>query len=230
MLVDMNQFKISRLSDADRLPADQTALIIVDMINRFCDLDWWAKGSTGLKDAEGQHVRRAFFEKELAEIIPRIGVVLEVFRNSGGTVVHIETARHTTDGRDLVAYMHDRDYGLAGSKPMSVIEELAPIEGEIVIRKPASSSFTGTGLDFLLRNAGIKHVVLCGQFGDACVFYTLIQSREFGYRNAWVEDGVLYQSQGMKDIMPCLIGSRWADLVRADQLSGILGRHDSATG
>ncbi len=222
MLVDMDQFEVSRLSEADRLPTDKTALIIVDMINRFCDLDWWAQGNTGLKDAEGQQVRRAFFETELAEIIPRIRVVLKAFREVGGTVVHIETARHTTDGRDLVAYMQDRDYGLIGSEPMSVIDELAPIEGEIMIRKPASSSFTGTGLDFLLRNAGIEQVVLCGQFGDACVFYTLIQSREFGYGNSWVEDAVLYQSQGMKDVMPRLIGSRWANLVRAEQLSVIL--------
>ena len=191
----MASFTVSRLTEADRLPADRTALIIVDMINRFCDLDWWVAGSTGLKGTEALEVRRAFFEKELAGIIPKIGQVLEAFRQAGGTVVHIETARRTRDGRDLVPYMRGRDYDLAGSAAMSVIDELAPVEGEIVIQKPASSSFTGTGLDFLLRNAGIEHVALCGQFGDACVFYTLIQSREFGYRNAWVEDAILYQSQ-----------------------------------
>lgn len=221
MLVDLDQFTVSRLSEADRLPPDRTALIIVDMMNRFCDPDWWVTGQTGLR-AEALEERRAFFEKELAEIIPRIRRVLDVFREAGGTVVFMEMARRTKDGRDMVPYMKGRDYDMAGSKPMSVIDELAPVEGEMVIQKPTSSSFTGTGLDFMLRNAGIEHVVLCGQFGDACVFYTLIQSREYGYKNSWVEDAVLYQTQGTKDIMPCLIGSRWADLVKAEQLSAIL--------
>ena len=47
----------------------------------------------------------------------------------------------------------------------------------------APGAFTGTGLDFMLRNADITDVLLTGTWGSACVFYTLIQSREFGFRN-----------------------------------------------
>jgi len=65
--------------------------------------------------------------------------------------------------------------------------------------------------------------VLCGQFGNGCVFYTLIESREYGYQNYWVEDAILYQGQPFQDLMPPLIGSRWARLATARQIAAGFG-------
>ena len=42
MLIETDQFVTSRLPDSDRLPADKTALIIIDMNNHFCDAQAWA--------------------------------------------------------------------------------------------------------------------------------------------------------------------------------------------
>ena len=39
MLIDTAQFKTKDLADDAVLPPDKTALIIVDMMRRFCDLD-----------------------------------------------------------------------------------------------------------------------------------------------------------------------------------------------
>ena len=213
MIIDTDSFTVKRLGKGEGLDPAHAALVIVDMMNRFCDAEWLAGGDAA---------RERWFRQELDRVIPNVLTALEVFRRHGGLVVHVVNAKWTEEGREAVPYQRGRDYGQFDSEAMSVIEPLAPRPGEILIRKVTSSAFTGTGLDFLLRNAGIERVVLSGQFGNACVFYSLIQSREFGYKNSWVEDSVLYQTQGTKDIMPCLIGSRWADLVRAEQLSAIL--------
>ena len=169
MLIDMDQFKVRRIEPGCELNARQTALVIVDMMERFCEATWLAQGN-----AE----RLRFYEREFDRIIPVIGTTLEAFRSADALVVHVVNARWTHDGRDVVPYQRDRDYDLFDSAAMSVIEPLAPRSGEVVVRKVASSAFTGTGLEFILRNAEIRNLAICGQYGDACCFYTLIQSRE----------------------------------------------------
>ena len=82
---------------------------------------------------------------------------------------------------------------------------------------------TGVIKGFLSIIGIIVGVVLAGQFGDACVFYTLIQSREYGFKNYWVEDAILYQTRSLKNVMPPLIGSRWAKLTNARQLDSVFG-------
>lgn len=167
MIIDTDSFAVRRLGE-QRLDPSRTALVIVDMMNRFCDAEWLSGGDES---------RARYFERELKRITPNIQQVLKAFRESGGLVVHVVCARWTEDARESVPYQRGRDYGMFDSEAMSVIDALAPVSGEILIRKVCSSAFTGTGLDYMLKNAGIEHVVLSGQYGNACVFYSLIQSR-----------------------------------------------------
>ena len=214
MLIDTDHFVTKRIDLQNPLTPEKTALIIIDMMNRFCDTGWLARGN----EAQAQ-----WFEGELENIVPTLQLTLEAFRASNAMVVHVVNARWTHSGREVVPYQRGRDYDLFDTEAMSVIESLAPRPGEIVIRKVASSAFTGTGLEFLLRNAGIENIVLGGQYGSACVFYSLIQSRELGFNNYWLEDGILYTSQTYKHLFSALIGSQWAGLASAEEIVRALG-------
>ncbi len=213
MIIDTDSFTVKRLGKGEGLDPAHAALVIVDMMNRFCDAEWLAGGDAA---------RERWFRQELDRVIPNVLTALEVFRRHGGLVVHVVNAKWTEEGREAVPYQRGRDYGQFDSEAMSVIEPLAPRPGEILIRKVTSSAFTGTGLDFLLRNAGIERVVLSGQFGNACVFYSLIQSREFGFDNVWLEDGLLYSTADDAGLFPALVGSRWAKLASAAEVSAAL--------
>ena len=213
-LIDTNSLTPKRISPGEVLTPSRSALIIVDMMNRFCDPEW---------QSDNDPKRAAWLNVELRDAIPGIRKALDGFRKANGLVVHVVNARWTTDGREVVRYQRGRDYELFDSEAMSVIDELAPIPGEVIVRKVASSAFTGTGLDFLLNNAGIENVVLCGQWGNACVFYSLIQSREFGFNNYWLEDGILYSSETFKQLFPALVGSSWARLAVAEETQRALG-------
>ena len=192
----------------------RSALVIIDMINRFCDPGWLSPNDPK---------REAWLQSELEGVIGGVRKALEGFRKTNGLVIHVVNARWTLDGRDVVPYQRGRDYELFDTHAMSAIDELAPIAGEVTVRKVASSAFTGTGLDFLLNNAGIQNVVLCGLSGNACVFYSLIQSREYGFNNYWLEDGVLYSSETNKQLFSALVGSRWAKLATAGDTLRALG-------
>jgi nicotinamidase-related amidase len=203
MIIDTDQIPVNRLSQEERSRADETALIIVDMMNRFCDPVWLSQGDKELE---------VWYTQELKAMIPNVERLLDGFRRFGALVVHVVTGKWTVEGRELVPYMKGRDYDLFDTPATSVIDSLEPLPGEIIIRKSTSSAFTGTGLDYLLRNAGINNLALCGQFGSACVFYTLIQSREFGFKNYWIEDALLYGSQTTQALIHPLVGSHWATL------------------
>ena len=221
MLIETDQFVTSHLPDAERLPADKTALLIIDMNNHFCDAQAWAGDDMqfNLPEPYGPEQRVKYFSQELERVIPNIQTALSTFRSAGALIVHVTMGKWTADARDMVQYMHGRNYDYFDSPATSIIEPLQPVAGEIQIRKPTSSAFTGTGLEYMLRNAGIEHVVLCGQLGNGCVLYTLIQSREFGFQNYWVNDAILYQGEPFADMLPPLIGSRWAKLAETRQLA-----------
>ncbi len=214
MLVNTDQFVTKRMDRGEVLAPETTALVIVDMMNLFCDAKWLSGGNME---------KEKWFVAELGTIIPNIQMVLEAFRKVDALVIHVVNAKWTRDGREVVPYQRGRDYDLFDTPKMSVIEPLMPRPGEIVIRKVASSAFTGTGLEFLLRNAEVTDVVLCGQYGDGCVFYTLIQSREFGFTNYWLEDAILYSSEIDKVLFTPLVGMKWARLARVKDTATALG-------
>ena len=107
---------------------------------------------------------------------------------------------------------------------MSVIPELTPVPGEIVIRKVASSAFMGTGLDYMLRNAAIEHVAIAGQYGNACCFYSLIHSRETGFDNVWLEDGLIYGTETYKHLFQAIVGANWARLATCGEVARAVAR------
>lgn len=209
MIINTDDFVVNRIDPGKDFPAEKTALILVDMMRKFCDPCWLANGDLGLEN---------WFAAELSAIIPSLQKVLTAFRSAGSLVVHVHNAKWTHEAREVVPYQRGRDYDLFGSPAMSSEQSLAPHAGEIVIHKVASSAFTGTSLDFVLRNAGIRNVVLTGQYGNACVFYTLIQSRELGFSNYWLEDALLYSSAKYKALFPGLVGAHWAKLATADEI------------
>jgi nicotinamidase-related amidase len=206
MIIDTDDFHMKTIQVGARLDASKSALVIIDMMNRFCDAKWLANGDEN---------KEQWFEDGLDKIIPNLQLVLEDFRACGGLVVHVVNAKWTESGRDVVPYQRGRDYELFDSQPMSVIKPLAPKQGEVVIRKVASSAFTGTGLEFILRNAGIESVILGGQYGGACVLYSLIQSRELGFENYWMGDAILYGSEKNQGMIQSLVGSQWATMASA---------------
>ena len=208
MIIDTDLIATARIGETDILSPENTALVIVDMMTLFCDPAYLAGGSDPRFRSPDTKRREEWFRIQFDSVIPRIKTVLEAFRAAGALVVHAVNARWTRDGREAVLYQRGRSYDYFDTPAMSVTDALAPQSGEVTIRKVTSSAFTGTGLDFLLRNASIENLVLCGQYGNACVFYTAIQGRELGFRNYWLEDGITYVTETHKQLFTALVGAR----------------------
>jgi nicotinamidase-related amidase len=184
---------VSRRIDARPFPLDldlaSTALVIIDMQRDFLE-------PGGFGEALGNDVSL------LRSTIAPTRLVLDAARAAGLLVVHTREG-HRPDLTDCppaklsrggVTFIGtDGPMGrilVRGEAGHDIIPELAPAAGEPVIDKPGKGSFHATDLDSILRNRGIRTLVVCGVTTEVCVHTTVREANDRGYECVVLADCV----------------------------------------
>lgn len=130
--------------------------------------------------------------------------LLSCFRDAGFPIYHTREG-HRPDLSDLPSRELYRsrnnasglgigDHGplgrllVRGEPGHDTIPELYPRAGEQIIDKPGKGAFANTDFDLLLRNRGIKNLVICGVTTDVCVHTTMREANDRGYDCVLVQD------------------------------------------
>jgi nicotinamidase-related amidase len=71
-----------------------------------------------------------------------------------------------------------------------IIDELAPIPGELVVDKPGKGAFYATGLGETLTAAGVTSLVVTGVTTEVCVHTTVREANDRGYECLVLDDCV----------------------------------------
>ncbi|MGY9011877.1 MAG: isochorismatase family cysteine hydrolase [Rhodobacterales bacterium] len=74
------------------------------------------------------------------------------------------------------------------------MDQITPQEDEIVIPKGSSSVFISTNIDYVLRNLGVKQLVISGLITDQCVKSTIRDACDLRYLVTQVSDARLTYS------------------------------------
>ena len=81
-----------------------------------------------------------------------------------------------------------------GSWDGKVIDALSPDEDEIILPKTSSSVFVSTHIDYILRNLGVKQLIVSGLITDQCVESAIRDACDLGYLVTQVSDACLTYS------------------------------------
>lgn len=173
---------------AFEFPVDGLALVVIDMQRDFVE-------PGGFGESLGNDVSR------LGAIVPSIAALLAAFRDRGLPVIHTKEC-HRPDLSDCPPAKRLRgdpplkigDAGpmgrllIAGEPGSEIIAPLAPLPGEVVIEKPGKGAFYATGLQEVLADKGLSHLIFTGVTTEVCVQTTMREANDRGYECLLVED------------------------------------------
>ena len=140
--------------------------------------------------------RYGWFFQELGDrVIPNMIRLQTACRKAGVEVMYTTIESLTKDGRD-----RSLDYKITGfnvpkgSWDGKVIDQLTPGEDEIHFPKSSSSVFISTHIDYVLRNLGVRQLVISGLITDQCVESAIRDACDLGYLVTQVTDACLTYS------------------------------------
>lgn len=109
-------------------------------------------------------------------LLRRIGALLERARAAGAPVVYTQ--------HDRASY----EPMMPGSPGWHISKEIAPEEGDLVVRKRSTDPFWGTDLEAELRSRGVGRVVVTGVATEYCVDATSRAALSLGFGVTLVAD------------------------------------------
>lgn len=176
----------------------QSALLFIDVQNFSARRD--GAEFKDMPEAELNAKYGWFFDQLESRVIPNMQRIQAACRAAGVEVLYTTIESLTKDGRD-----RSLDYKITGfnvpkgSWDGKVIDEIAPGDDEIVFPKSSSSVFVSTHIDYVLRNLGVRQVVMSGLITDQCVESAIRDACDLGYLVTQVTDACLTYSQERHD-------------------------------
>lgn len=162
--------------------------------------------------------RDYYFNQLKTTVLPNVKRLQGAFRDCQLEVMHTRIQSLTQDGRDRSSG-HKRLNLLAapGSKEAEFIEEIAPVDDEVVVNKTASGVFSSTNFNYVLNNMGVNALFVCGVYTNECVETTVRAASDLGYFVTMVEDACATVTPSLHQASIATLKDRYARVVTTDE-------------
>lgn len=159
---------------------DHAALLFVDVQNYTARPDG---GEYANMDPAQRDARYGWFFRTMREAaVPNMQFLQAACRNARIEVLYTVIEALTRDGRDLsLDYRISGLFVPRGSWDAQVLADIAPAEDEIVLPKTSSSVFISTNIDYVLRNLGVRSLIIAGMLTDQCIDSAVRDACDLGY-------------------------------------------------
>ena len=163
---------------------DSTVLLVIDM-----QRDFLLPGGFG--ESLGNDV------SQLSRTIEPLSALMAAWRAAGLPIVHTREG-HLPDLSDCPPAKLARGgigeqgaFGrilVRGEYGHDIVDELAPLDGEIVVDKPGKGAFYATELSDILDKFGARRLIVTGVTTEVCVHTTVREANDRGYECLLLSD------------------------------------------
>ena len=163
-----------------------TALVVVCMQKMFAHPD---HGLVITGREKGLHEAMDYYSDRLPTVISNIQRLLDACRDKGYEIVHVAVESMTNDGRDKCNYHKDRSGYTKGDIGNEFIDEMQPLEDELIFKKTSCSVFNSSNMRQVMYNIGIENLITVGCVTSGSVGHAVMDGADLGFNMVLVEDG-----------------------------------------
>ena len=129
-------------------------------------------------------------------VLPNGKKIIDKCRQNKVEVIYTVIESYTKDGRDRgIDYKISGIFCAKNSKEAEVLDEIKPLDNEIVIPKTSSSVFNSTNIEYVLRNLSIQYLMIFGIVTDQCVETAVRDGCDKGFLITLIEDACATHTQ-----------------------------------
>lgn len=167
----------------------KTALLLIDM-QRLVSSSALLEESlnAGLPESEVREALREY-DPRVKKVVRNGRRILTACRRKGYDIMHIKLGAQTSKPKHTAKINRKAKFIVPmNSERGQFLEGLEPAEEELVFPKTNGGAFTGTNIDFVLRNMDIESIIVIGFLTDQCVLATTIHGGDLGYDVLLIND------------------------------------------
>lgn len=210
------------------LPA---ALVVIDL--QPCSVDP-RFGLAKALETGSPGFTRYLVERMRESVAPAVNRLLAAFRDAGQPVFFTAFASAAGDGRDVItASIRKRDaerFARTGSRVVlprndpatDILTELDRRPEDQILVKQSMDAFPTTELGRELERRGVRTVVVCGVYTDACVESTSRSAAERGYPVFVVEDACAAWDPAFHSGSLGALGRYFARIISSSEMTSLL--------
>ena len=153
--------------------------------------------------------------------LPHIQTLLNAAREAGIPIIHVTAISEyeqgvvgwnarihpSKRGRQLTPEQEERS-----RRSLEIIDEVAPIGGEVFLRKAAPSAFWGTPLAAQLKYLDIDTIITCGESTSGCVRASVVEGATHAYRMIVAEECVFDRHEATHALNLFDMDQKYADV------------------
>jgi nicotinamidase-related amidase len=169
------------------------------------------------------------------QIVPATVRLLQAARAAGIRVVHAtislraDRAGLTINNRMMAISVKNPDQVLEGSESAQLLPELGPEPADVVCNRiHGLTPFTGTELDPILRNLGVRTIVPVGVSVNEALLGTCISAADLGYRIVLPTDAIAGVPEEYADAVVGNTLALLANLATVDQVIDVWSGRSAA--
>ena len=180
-----------------KISKDKVALLVIDMQRHFCD-----KSSS-------------FFVPESDLLAEKLKKLVEAFRASKRPVIFTRHIDSDDEENLMLRWWSEK---IKKDNPMSEVAEVLEAGSDMTVIKHQYDGFLNTELEKILRDNGVRQVVVCGVLTNLCCETTARSAFMRGFEVYFLEDGTATFSKEMHEATLLNLSYGFAILTRMDRV------------